>query len=141
MNDELQDQEPDPSESGDTSPPASPVIKSPFSNLRPDLSEDELASPGVQRLLHYEVLKLERGHAEMKSLREKYHEADKERAVLQSKVRQTKASDINFAICLTAGGASIGLAPTFWGGPAGWPAIGIGLLLWCGGCAARLVEK
>ena len=106
--------------------PAGPIPpKGPraFRNISRELTEDDLAnpSPAIQKLLLNEIDRLEIVNEEHKHYMERFHEADKEVAVLKQKAdkevavlkqqsRTALALDIVFGGCLTVGGSVIGLS-------------------------------
>ncbi len=53
-----------------------------FSKLRRELSDDELSSPAVQRMLIDEIERLDADRVELISFRGKFHDSDKKVAVL-----------------------------------------------------------
>jgi hypothetical protein len=113
-----------------------------FSKLRRELSEDELRSPAVQRLLLEEVERLERQVSELTTYKEKYYVMDKRTAILEQKVKKSIASEVIFGVCLCVGAAALGFAPAVWNNqPIGYIAIVFGLILIAGGTVSRLVQR
>jgi hypothetical protein len=106
------------------------------------LSDDNLASKGVQKLLLDELERAEDEREILQGYIERYHEDDKRSAVLEERIRSVKAIDIMFGIGVALGGAIIGLAPTFWNEqPKGWVSIVIGGLFIAGASIARVVKR
>jgi hypothetical protein len=134
---DTQDQEP-----ADVEPSAtSPKIRTrrSFAKLRRELTDDELSSSAVQRLLLDELDRLEREVDNLTSYREQYYTAEKERAVLVQKVNQSTANEILFAVTLTVGSAALGYAPSVWDSqPSGYMALIFGVVLIVGGIIARV---
>jgi hypothetical protein len=117
-----------------------------FRDIKRQLSEEELSSKGVQKLLLDELERTEYECENLKSYVERYHEADKRAAVLEERIRERirsiTAIDIMFGIGVALGGTIIGLAPTFWNEqPKGWVAIVIGSLFIAGASIARVVKR
>ncbi len=113
-----------------------------FREIRRQLSEEDLSSRGVQKLLLDE---LERAEAECEILIgyvERFHEADKRAAVLDERVKTATALEIMFGVGIGVGGAIMGLAPLFWQDqPKGYIALAVGLLLSLGATIARLMKR
>lgn len=110
--------------------------------LRRELSDDDLKSPGVQKML---LDDLERADADCETFRAYiplYHEADKRAAVLNERLRTHTALEVMFGVGVAIGGALIGLAPTFWDTqPQGYLAVGLGAVLLVGAAVGRLVKR
>lgn len=90
-------------------------IKTPrkaFSKLAVELSDDDLKSQGVQKLLLAEISRLENAAIHADSYRERFNESDKECAVLKEKGKQVVFSEILYSVSLTLGGSLFGLAPS-----------------------------
>jgi len=113
-----------------------------FSKLRRELSDDELTSPAVQRMLLDDVDRLEREASELRAMRDKYHDADKRCAVLDEQRRGANSAEIQYGMCLTLGSVALGFAPTLWPHqPAGWVSVLFGIALVGGGVVSKVVKK
>lgn len=113
-----------------------------FGELRRALSEDDLSSSGVHKMLLDELERAEAECALLSAYVERYHEADKRAAVLEERARPQTALEIAFGAGLGLGGAIIGLAPLFWTDqPKGWIALLVGLLMMVAATIARAVKK
>jgi hypothetical protein len=64
--------------------PAQPKTRRSWSQLKRDLTDEELTSPAAVKMLLDEVERLERENAELSGYRERFHEADKTSAILSS---------------------------------------------------------
>ena len=84
-------------------------LRRPFSQLATELTDDELGSPGVQKMLLAEISRLEAEMVESEKFKEKFHEADTERAILREKVKPYIYLEILYSIGLTLGSLLIGL--------------------------------
>jgi hypothetical protein len=97
----------------ETSAPGLPTSgRRAFSEIRRQLSIEELSSPGVHKLI---IEDLDRAEVECEGLRdfvERYHDADKRAAVLQEKVKRRNAFEVLHSLCLVVGGGLVGLAPS-----------------------------
>src|SRR2546421_8204425 len=119
---ELLDQEPDESES--KGPNISIKTRQPFAKLRRELSEEELTSPAVQRLLLDDLERLDREVSELTTYRERFHAMDKRAAILEQSIKKSLASEIIFGVCLCVGAAALGYAPAVWSNqPSGYISI------------------
>lgn len=113
-----------------------------FAKLRRELSEEELSSPAVQRLLLDDIERLERQAFELTNYRNRFYETDKRTAVLEQRVKKSVASEIVFGVCLCVGAAALGYAPYVWNNqPSGYVSIAFGLVLIIGGIVSRLVQR
>jgi hypothetical protein len=80
---------------------------------RRDLSEEEIRSATSVRFL---ISELEKSSDEISRLRpyvDKYHEADKNLAVIRKSLESSKWNEILAAICLAVGSAGLGAAPSY----------------------------
>jgi len=114
-----------------------------FRDVRRQLTDDELSSPAVQRLLIGMLDEVDEEREGLGSYVGLYHEADKKAAVLTEKMATHHSIEIFFGVGIGLGGAIIGLAPFFWGVK---PVYGIvtaivGLGLVIGASAGRMVKK
>lgn len=113
-----------------------------YSKVRRELSEDELATPGAQRLLLDELDRLQRQVDELSAYRGQFHEADKRAAVLKQKLEVAVAGEIISGICLTVGAALVGIAPALWDKkPYGVIVVAAGIVLLVGGVLAKVIRK
>jgi VIT1/CCC1 family predicted Fe2+/Mn2+ transporter len=112
-----------------------------FRDVRRELTDADLASVGVQKMVLDE---LEQAEAECEQLRayiERYHEADKRAAILEEKLRPLRAVEIFFGIGVGLGGAIIGLTPFFWDSRLqGLLCLLIGILMIFGSTIGRMVK-
>ena len=109
-----------------------------LASLRRELSDKELLSPAVQKLLLDEIDRLEEDNTELGGYRSRFHEADKKAAVLQQKQTISIAQEIISLSCITVGGAALGYAPSVWSSqPTGGIALAFGVVLVMGGIIAK----
>jgi len=116
-----------------------------FRALRRQLSDEDLAQTGVQKLILHMLEQAEADRDEAESFRQRYHDSDKEVAILREKSRSATAVDIAYGAGTGAGGAMIGAAFYFWGkNPpddlAGHVVFWFGLLLFIGGVLIKLIK-
>jgi hypothetical protein len=114
-----------------------------FRKLRRELSDEELSSPAVQRLLIDDIERLEKENGKLSDYQDSYYEAEKKSAILSEKLKTSVAQEIIFGVCLTIGAALIGLAPSLWSPdkPHGWASIALGVILIIGGIASKVVKR
>lgn len=113
-----------------------------LSALRRELSEDELKTPAVQKLLLDEIERLEEDNGELIGYRDRFHERDKHAAVLEQKIQRSNAQEIISMSCVIIGGAALGYIPSVWGSqPTGYIALIFGGLLVIFGVFAKWVKS
>lgn len=113
-----------------------------FSKVRRELSEEELSSAAVARLLLDEVERLEHQVTELSEFRDRFHKTDTQKAVLEERIRKSIASDIIFGLALTVGAILIGLTPSLWATkPQGPISLALGVVLLGGGVILRARAK
>jgi hypothetical protein len=86
-----------------------------FRDVRRQLTDDELKSSGVQKLLLDMLLEADDEREGLRSYISAFHTADKTAAVLGMQVKAQEALDIFFGVGVGLGGTVIGLVPFFWG--------------------------
>jgi len=119
-----------------------PVIPgNPYSRINREISESDLESPAVQRILLGEVDKLQSKVDDLQNFKSNYHESDKKCAILEEKVKSMNSGEILYSICLTMGSILIGLSTAIWSTGHGWISIVLGGLLIISGIASKVVKK
>lgn len=109
-----------------------------FSALKRELSDDELSSTGVQKLLLEELERLKEENRALESVNNDFHRVDKDLAVLKEKQKRNVRDEIISGSCLAVGAASLGYAPSLWEHqPAGWVLIAFGIVLTICGILAK----
>ncbi|WP_457749099.1 hypothetical protein [Sulfurimonas sp.] len=110
-----------------------------FSKLALELTDEELKSPGVQKMLLAEISRLEYTAIKSESYKDKFHQADKDKAVLIEKEKNINFSEILYSLSLTLGAILIGLVPSM---TTNKTAIGaIGVLFVLGAVIAKVIKK
>lgn len=112
----------------------------PYANVRRELSEEELASSAVQRLLLSDHDRVERECERLKSFEEEFHKCDKEVAVLEEKLKDSTASEILYTCCVSIGSILAGVSGIYWDNK-GWILLCIGVALVIGGVIYKIVRK
>jgi hypothetical protein len=116
------------------------IPTNPYTNIKRELSEEELKSPAVQKLLLNEHDKLEKKIAELEGYIDRFHTSDKLRAILEEKLKGTNAFEVLYSFCLTAGSALAGISGIFWD-KNGYLLLIIGFVILLGGIISKLVKK
>jgi hypothetical protein len=98
----------------DSGTPEPPQVKAPSSrkslkNLRRELSEAELKTSAVQKLLIDEIERLEDEVAIARQYLTRFHAADRKAAVLEEKLTTFKSIEIIHIVCITVGGVILGV--------------------------------
>ena len=138
----VDDIQPDEAGSKPITPEEAPKSHRALSRLKRELSDDELASPGVLKLLLDLLERAESENAELRSLREKYHQAEKRNGVLEEKLKTNTAVDAISMGCLAVGGAALGYAPSIWSSQLmGLIALLFGIVVTGVGIAAKVVRR
>lgn len=97
-----------------------PVVKrrgrSAFASISRQVTDDDLAHSGVQRVLLDYMDQLVEETDELRSYRDRYHAADKEAAIVKTQLAESrqrkKMEELLGGIGLTIGGALLGIAPS-----------------------------
>ncbi len=114
----------------------------PFKKINHDLSEKDLASSGVIKLLLNEIVKLEYNVSNLSNYRKKYHETDKERIRLEEKQKHYFPHEALFSLCITIGALLVGLYPSMNGdNNNGNIALGVGIVLIIGAAISKVLKK
>lgn len=113
-----------------------------FSRLKRELSDEDLASSGVQKLLLDYVAQADDEIAVLKSFRDKYYEADKRNAVLGEKGKVNIASEVISTGTIAIGAAAMAYAPSIWDKqPTGAIALLFGIALTVVGIGAKVIQR
>ena len=111
-------------------------------DLRRQLTDEDLASPGAQKLLLDELERADSDREILSGFVTRFHDADKRAAVLDEKLRANNSIEITFGVGVGLGGAIMGLAPAFWNmQPLGYLTLAIGFFLIVGASVARMIKK
>ncbi len=111
MTKESEDIDREPQESGKSDDEAQSVkTRRAFSKLRYELSDDDLKSPGVQKMLLNEIDRLEREQIDLLVFRTNFHIVDKEKAILSEKFKTLIWSEVLYTIGIAIGPLLIGIS-------------------------------
>jgi len=91
---------------------AQPKGRRSFSRMRREMTDEELGNSGVQKVLMDDLDRLERENGDLRAFVDRFHEADKDNAVLKERAKYKVASDVAFGGFMTIGSAAIGYSPS-----------------------------
>lgn len=121
---------------------ATPKGRRSLSRMRREMTDDELSSSGVQKIMMDDLDRLEAEKIELQRYVDRFHAADRENAVLKEKGKVRVASDITFGVLMTLGAAAIGYSPTLQAVPgASQTLVWTGAALLVGGVLSKLVLR
>lgn len=86
--------------------------KGAFSKISRELSEQDLSSPGTQRLILNELDKYEECKIQLEFYRDKYYERDKSCAVYSQMLKSSKLFEVICSTMLAVGPAMMSLSPS-----------------------------
>ena len=78
--------------------------------------------------------------SEYKKLQESYHLVDKEKSILEEKLKTNKAQEVLYSFCLTSGSIIIGLSKTVWEQGLGGVFLALGLSLIIGALITKIIK-
>ncbi|MGH8219045.1 MAG: hypothetical protein ACREUT_10850 [Steroidobacteraceae bacterium] len=109
-----------------------------FAGVRRNLSEDELKSPGVQKMLLDDIERLEKEVSELRNFRNRFYAEETKCAVLRERRTRSTAIEVVHITCLAIGSVLITYAFSFWTvQPLGWISVISGFVLLSGSIAAK----
>lgn len=112
-----------------------------FAKLRRELSDEELSSPAVQRMLIDEIERLDAERVELNQFRTRFHESDKRVGVLEERFKTKIAIEIIHVGCITVGAAALGYLPSVLNqGATAWMIAIFGSILVVAGLVAKAVK-
>ena len=117
-----------------------------LAQARRALTEEELGTPGAQKMLLDELDRLDAENADLVQSRDRFHETDKRCAVLEATVKQGQKDDLStdliFTGCMTVSGVGLGFLPSLWpiGAAYFWTGAVVGAVLIGIGIAAKIVK-
>jgi serine phosphatase RsbU (regulator of sigma subunit) len=113
-----------------------------LSRLKRELTDEELATPGVTKMLLEELERRRDENSELQSFRDRFYNADKELSIANEKLKNNFSGEIISTACLAVGAAALVYAPVVWDEqPSGWIALIFGAVLTLGGIAAKAVRR
>ena len=118
----------------------SSIPSDPYANVQRQLSEMDMNSPAVKKLLLNENDRLSRENEKLQQVREKYYIRDKEAAVLEEKLKQSTGAEVLYTLCTSGGAALAGFSKVFWD-KGGWILLLMGLIFIVGGILFKIVKR
>lgn len=116
-----------------------------FSKLKRELQEEDLSNRGTQILILNELDKYEACKKQLEQYRDKFHAADKENAVLNTRISSSTFFEITNSALLTIGSILVGLTPSVLkDGKAyylTWVILGMGIVALVGSIVTKFVNK
>ena len=82
----------------------------PYSKIRRDITDDDLANTAVQKLLLNEIDKLEISLAKLEGFQNQFYIIDKEKCILEEKLRLSTSNEVIYSFCLAVGSGIMGLS-------------------------------
>lgn len=112
-------------------------------DVRRQLTDKELQNPGVNILLLDMLQEADDERASLRPYIDRFHEADKNAAILTERMRSYTKIEVFFGVGMTLGGSIIGLVPFFLSEGTGFGVVTglIGLTLLTGSIVGRAVKK
>lgn len=122
------------------------MSKGAFSKINRELSEDDLKSPGTQRLILNELDKYEACKAELDFYREQYYEVASECKVYEEKLKSNTTNEVASGFLLAFGPSLMTLAPSIVNKDGNWYYLStivliIGVILLSGGIIAKIIKR
>lgn len=120
----------------------SPKSRRAFASVTRELSDEDLRSAGVQKLLLDYLERAESENAGLRSFREKFYQAQTRIGVLEAKTAANRASDVVSLACITIGAAALGYAPSLTSTAlGGYISVLFGAVLIIAGIAAKVIRE
>lgn len=118
-----------------------PKARRALSRLKRELTDEELSSPGVQKLLLDSLERAAEENATLEPFRDKYYESDKQKCILEEKLKTHVALELVSTGCVAVGAAALVYAPIAWANqPDGGIALGFGIVMTLVGVVAKVVR-
>ncbi len=112
----------------------------PYAKVQRLLSEEDMSSPAVQKLLLNENARMNKEIEKLHLVEEKYHNRDKEAAILEEKLKKSTGSEILYTICTGGGSALVGFSKAFWDNN-GWVLLVMGFVFVICGLSFKFVKR
>lgn len=116
------------------------IPNDPYANVERHLSDADMASPAVQKILLGENDRKSNEIDRLRLIEIEYHKRDKEAAILEEKLKKSTSRDILYTICEVGGSAIAGVSGIFWENK-GWLFLVIGVFFIIGGVLFKFFER
>lgn len=88
--------------------------KGAYQKLRRDLSEEELSSPGTQKMILSDLDRLEDEVDTLLVYKDRFHAKDKSEAVLKEQLKSSTSKEVLYTVSISLGATLIGLSNSIW---------------------------
>ena len=112
----------------------------PYANVQRLLSEEDMSSPAVQKLLLNDNTRMSREIERLCAIEDNYHARDKEVAILEEKLKESTGAEVLYTLCEAGGSALVGVSTTFWD-KNGWILLILGCVFIVGGILFKIVKR
>ena len=113
----------------------------PYSKLRRELSDDDMNSPAVQKLLLGEIDRLESKVLDLEIFQKRFYEIDKEKAVLSEKLKVSIRHEVLYGFGLAIGSGMLSIASMIHAQKYMYIAVGLGLILIIGSILSKVIGR
>ncbi len=138
----IADAQPDEIGSRPTTVDESPKAHRVFAGLKLELTDEDLKSPGVQKMLLDYLARAEMEISALKSFRDRFYNADKRNGVFEEKWKIHIASEVISTGMIAIGAAALVYGPTVWSiQPTGILALILGGALTLIGIIAKVIQR
>ena len=122
------------------------LSKGAFSKINRELTEEDLKSPGTQRLILNELDKYEQCKVELDFYREQYYERSSDCKVYEEKLKSNTTNEVASGFLLAFGPSLITLTPSIVDKNGEWYYLStivliIGIILLAGGIIATIIKR
>lgn len=121
-------------------PVSTSIPYDPYAKVQRLLSEEDMNSPAVQKLLLNENARMNKEIEKLHLVEEKYHNRDKEAAILEEKLKKTTGAEILYTVCTGGGSALVGFSKAFWDNN-GWVLLVMGFVFVICGLVFKFVKR
>lgn len=112
----------------------------PYAKVQRLLSEEDMNSPAVQKLLLNENARMNKEIEKLHLVEERYYNRDKEAAILEEKLKKSTGVEILYTICTGGGSALVGFSKAFWDNN-GWVLLAMGFVFIICGLVFKFVKR
>lgn len=109
--------------------------------MKRELSEDELSTTGVKKMLIEELDRVDQENSDLKQYRDKFYDVQKDKAVLESRLTVQRKMELISTGCIAVGAAALVYVPEAWQHqPDGWICLVFGMIATTVGTVAKAVK-
>jgi hypothetical protein len=121
---------------------ATPKARRSLSRIKRELSDEELSTSGVQKMLIDEVERLDDENRALQRYRDRYYVTETQAAVLKEKLQSNTAIEVIINAAFAVGAAALGYVPAVWSTqPTGWITLIFGGCLIAAGILAKVARR